>query len=196
MTYTVFGTKTSRTFRVLWALEELGLDYVWKDNAPRSDIVRALSPNGKVPVLVDGDTSLTDSTAIMQYLADKHGGLTFAAGTIERAKQDGFTHFVLDELDSTLWTAARHSFILPKDKRVPEVKDSLKWEFQLSVDELMRRMGDGPYLMGDTITVADIIAAHCGNWAFTAKFPQDNADFAAYCKRLRVRDAFQRVKNA
>ena len=196
MSYTLIGTKTTRAFRVLWALEELGLDYAHLAETPHSDAVRAHNPTGKVPVFLDGDTALTDSTAIMQYLADKHGGITHPAGTPERARQDAMTHFVLDELDATLWTAARHSFILPKDKRVPEVKDSLKWEFARSVDELMRRKGDAPFLAGDRFTVADIIATHCGNWAFSAKFPLENDTFQAYCKDMRSRAAFQRAKAA
>jgi glutathione S-transferase len=101
---------------------------------------------------------------------------------------------VNDELDGTLWTAARHTFILPEEKRVPGVKDSLKWEFRRSVDELMRRMGAGPFLMGDRMTVPDILAAHCANWAFAAKFPLENEKFNAYAKRMRDREAFKRVR--
>ena len=59
--------------RVLWALEELGLEYIHHSAAPRSEQVRALNPLGKIPILVDGDAVLTDSTAILTYLADKHG---------------------------------------------------------------------------------------------------------------------------
>ncbi|MCI2400174.1 glutathione S-transferase family protein [Aliiroseovarius subalbicans] len=196
MSYTVVGKVASRAFRVLWALEELGLDYVHLDEPPQSDAVRAHNPAGKVPVLLVDGVALTDSTAIIQFLADKHGALTFPAGTIDRARQDGFTQFVLDELDAVLWTAARHSFILPEDKRVPEVKPSLKWEFNRSVAELMRRKGEGEFLMGDTMTVADIVAVHCGNWAVGAKFPVENDEFAAYCSNIRAREAFKRARKA
>ncbi len=133
-----------------------------------------------------------NSTAILTYLADKHGKLTFRAGTVERARQDGITHMVLDELDSVLWTAARHSFILPEDKRVPEVKDSLKWEFSRNIARLADKM-DGPFLMGDTMTIADIIAAHCLNWAYSAKFEIDQPKLLAYAKVMRSRDAFKRA---
>lgn len=192
--FTVYGKIQTRTFRVLWLLEELGLPYEHVPSAPQSDTTRALNPAGKVPVLIADGTALTDSVAIMAFLADRHGGFTYPCGSLERARQDGFTHFINDELDATLWTAARHSFILPPDKRVPEVKPSLKWEFSRSVDELMRRMGAGPFLMGEAMTFADILAAHCGNWAFAAKFPLENEAFNAYVKRLRARDAYQRVK--
>lgn len=192
--YQVYGTLATRTFRVLWMLEELGLPYQHHKTPPRSAEVVAQNPGGKVPVLVVEGQALTDSSAIMQFLADRHGALTYPCGSIERARQDGFTHFINDELDATLWTAARHSFVLPEDKRVPEVKEPLKWEFERSVHELARRMGEGPFLMGDDMTLPDILAAHCANWAFAAKFPLTNDAFNAYAKRMRERPAFQRVK--
>ncbi|WP_371170059.1 glutathione S-transferase family protein [Aliiroseovarius sp. 2305UL8-7] len=193
MTYTVIGPTITRTFRVLWMLEELGQSYDHLEYAPRSDELRQYNPAGKVPVLLIDDATLTDSTAIMQYLADKHGDMTFPAGTIKRARQDGFTQFILDEIDAILWTAARHTFILPEEKRVPEVKQSLKWEFARSIDELMRRKGDAPFLMGDQMTLPDIIATHCGSWAIAAGFPLENADFRSYSKSLRNRAAYARA---
>jgi len=192
--YTVYGNLQTRTFRVLWLLEELGLPYEHVNAAPRSDETRVVNPAGKVPVLVAEGIALTDSVAIMSFLADRHEKLTHPCGSIERARQDGFTYFINDELDAVLWTAARHSFVLPKEKRVPQIKESLKWEFARSVDELMRRMGDGPYLMGEMMTVPDVLAAHCANWAHAAGFPLENEAFNAYVKRMRSRDAFKRVK--
>jgi len=191
--YTLIGYKKSRTFRVLWMLEELGVTYEYIPAAPRSDEVRALNPSGKIPVLKDGDETLLDSTAINQYLADKHRRLTFAAGTIERAKQDGFTQFACDEMDGILWTAARHSFILPEDKRVPEIKESLKWEFARSMKTLAARLGDREYLMGETFTVADIVTTHCGTWASNAGFTFDQPDVQAYFDRVRTRPAHERA---
>ncbi len=60
-----------------------------------------------------------DSVAICQFLADRHGHLTFKAGTIERAHQDSFTQFAVDDIESALWTAAKHTFVLPEEYRVP-----------------------------------------------------------------------------
>jgi glutathione S-transferase len=99
---------------------------------------------------------------------------------------------VLDELDAVLWTAARHSFILPEDKRVSGVKESLNWEFQRNIKRLSECL-KGPYLMGDTFTIADIIATHCLNWAYAAKFPIEDEKLLAYAKAMRNRDAFKRA---
>ena len=98
--YTLYGTTRSRAFRVMWTLEELGQPYEMVAAAPRSPEILAVNPSGKVPALdVDG-TILTDSVAIMSYLADKHGGLTHPAGTLERAQQDALLHRLNDEFDS------------------------------------------------------------------------------------------------
>ena len=83
--YTVIGGTKSRAFRVMWMLEELGQPYTLNPAAPRSEEARKYNPSGKIPALVDGDEVLTDSLAIMTYLADKHGALTAPAGTPERA---------------------------------------------------------------------------------------------------------------
>ncbi|MGI1662337.1 glutathione S-transferase family protein [Palleronia sp. KMU-117] len=194
--YTVVGHTKSRTMRVLWMLEEIGQPYDLRPELPRSEAVRALNPLGKVPVLIEGDAVLTDSTAILTYLADKHHALTFPAGTIDRARQDGRTQFVLDEMDAVLWTAARHSFVLPEEHRVPEVKPSLKWEFERSVRAFETLLGQGPFLMGEVMTIADIIAAHCGGWAIGAKFPVESPGFRDYIDRMRARPAFARASAA
>jgi len=192
--YTVIGPTMTRAYRVLWMLEELGQPYAHEPHPPRSAAVRAHNPLGKVPVLLVDGTALTDSTAILTFLADRHGTLTHPAGSLARARQDAHTQFVLDEMDALLWMAARHSFVLPEEQRVPAVKDSLKWEFARSCDRLAERLGEGTYLMGDEMTVPDILAAHCLSWSRAAKFPVENDAATAYVKRVRERPAHRRVQ--
>jgi glutathione S-transferase len=160
--YTVIGTVRTRTARVLWMLEELGLPYQHIAAGPRSAEVLAVNPSGKVPVLVVDEVAISDSTAILQFLADRHGRFTHPAGSVDRARQDSLTQFVLDEFDAILWTASRHSFILPEEHRLPAIKDSLRWEFARSQATLVARMGEGPFLMGADMTVPDLILTHCG----------------------------------
>lgn len=197
MGYTVIGNVKSRALRVLWTLEELGLDYEHVDAGPRSDEVTRISPAGKVPVLVADGVPITDSVAIMTFLADRHGALTFPAGTIDRARQDSLTQMILDEIDAVLWTAARHSFVLPEDLRIGAIKDSLKWEFARSEKALVDRMAeDGPFLMGETMTIADILLAHCGGWAIAAKFPISEPRLRDHIALMRDRPAFHRALGA
>lgn len=190
--YEIVGTLRSRAFRIVWMLEELEEPYTLSPEAPRSDRVRALNPSGKIPVLLDGDAALTDSTAILTYLADKHGRFTAPAGTLDRARQDAMLHRVLDEIESLVWTAARHSFILPEDKRVPEVKDSLKWEFAQNIARIGEAI-EGPYLMGEAFTVPDIVFGHLIRWARFAKFPDAPDPVVDYLRHIKARPAFART---
>ncbi len=191
--YKVLGMTATRTFRVLWMMEELELDYQHLDLQPGSDEMKVVNPTGKVPALIEENDVVLDSTAIIQYLADKHGGLTYAAGTIERAQQDSLTQFILDEIDAALWTAARNTFVLPEDKRVPEIKETLKWEFARSLKVLEGRMGDNEFLTGDRITVPDIILTQCGGWARVAGFDVPDGTLRDYFKRMIARPAYRRA---
>ena len=122
--YQVIGTAQSRAFRVLWMLEELGQDYDHVALSPHAQGVTSFNPAGKVPVLVIDGTPVTDSTAILTYLGDRHAGLTYPAGTLDRARQDSLTQFILDEFDAALWLAARHSFVLPEEMRLSAIKNT------------------------------------------------------------------------
>lgn len=190
--YTVIGDRMTRAFRVLWMLEELSVPYTYVPAKPRSDEARAANPSGKVPALLDGDQMIPDSMAILTYLTDKHGAFTHPAGTPDRAKQDAWTFRLLDELDSLIWTAARHSFVLPEDQRVPDVVDSLSSEFGRNMDQISSEMSSD-YLAGAEPTVPDFLLAHCIGWARFAKFPDASPELVAYLKRLRKRPAFQRA---
>jgi len=191
--YTVIGTPSSRAARPLWMLEELGVPYEHLSVNPHDDAVAQHSPRGKIPVLLVDGTAITDSTAILQYLADAHGQFTYPAGTLERARQDALTHCILDEFDAILWTGARHSFILPQEQRIPAIKDSLRWEFARNQASLAKRMGDSPFVAGDQFTVADIVLTHCLIWAKTAKFEITEPVLQEYLARMRERPALQRA---
>ncbi len=190
--YEVIGTRASRALRVLWMLEELGVPYTHTPCGPGSDEARAANPSGKIPAMrVDGAV-LTDSSAIMAYLGDRHEALSHKAGTIERAQQDALTFQINDDIDAILWAAARHTFVLPEEHRVPAVKESLKWEYTRNIARLSDAM-QGPFLMGDTMTVPDMLLAHCLRWAEGAKFPESGAKLAEFKARMEAREAFQRA---
>lgn len=191
--YTVIGSIKSRAFRVMWMLEEIGIDYDHSPAGARSEEAQKYNPLGKIPAFLDGDEVMTDSIAIMTYLGDKHGKLTAPAGTVARARQDAVTLWLIDEFDAILWAAAKHSFVFPKEKRVPEVKDSLKEEFLRSADILTQRL-DGPFLMGEQITIPDILAVHCLNWAIGANFPRVPDKLNLWAKEVRARPAFKAVQ--
>ena len=189
----VFGSVKSRAMRVIWMLEELEVPFEHVPAGPRSADVMALNATGKVPVLLADGVPITDSTAILTFLADHFGRLTAPAGSLERARQDSMTQFLLDEFDAVLWMASRHSFVLPEHLRLPAIKDSLKWEMERSQNTLLARMGEDAFLMGAQMTVPDIILTHCLSWAIAAKFPVETPALVAYAKRMRARPAFKRA---
>ena len=191
--YTVIGTGRSRAFRVLWMLEELGQPYEHVNAAPRSEGVTAVNPAGKVPVLIVDGTPVLDSTAIVQFLADRHGAFTHPAGTLARARQDSLTQFLLDEFDAALWLAARHTFVLPEELREAGIKNSLRWEFERAQHPLVARMGEGPFIMGAEMTVPDILLGHCLDWALGAKFPIVEHRLTEFQAQMRARPAYQRA---
>ncbi|PVH27922.1 glutathione S-transferase family protein [Pararhodobacter oceanensis] len=191
--YTLIGAAQTRAARPLWMLEELGLSYTHVPVKPHAPDVTEHYPSGKVPVLLVDGEPISDSTAIIQYLADAHGRFTAPAGTIERARQDSLLHCLLDEFDAVLWTGARHSFILPEDKRVGAVKDSLRWEFSRNQARLVARMGDAEFVAGDEFTIADIVLTHCLIWAKAAKFEITEPQLLAYFDRLKQRPALRRA---
>lgn len=191
--YKVIGSIKTRAMRVLWAMHEIGLEYEHIKASAQSEEAKLVNPSGKVPSLnVDG-TIINDSTAIITYLADKHGQLTYPAGTIERARQDSLTQFILDELDAVLWTAARHTFVLPEDKRVKGIKETLRWEFSKSLKILDDRMIEGPNLMGEKFTIPDIILTHIGGWARVAKFDLPDGRLRDYFRHQIKRPAYVTV---
>ena len=188
--YKVIGNTNTRTLRVLWAMNEIGLKYEHVQVNAQSADAKKFNISGKVPTLDANGVNIADSTAIVTYLADKYNQLTFPAGTIERAQQDSFTQFILDELDSILWTAARHSFVLPKEMRVSELKNTLHWEFTRSLKILESKMGAGPNVMGEKFTIPDIILTHIGGWARVAKFDIPDGKLRDYFRQQIKRPAY------
>ena len=98
---TVHHLNNSRSQRVLWLLEELGMPYEIKKYerdpvsmlAPES--LRQVHPLGKSPVITDGGVTVAESGAIVEYLVERHGGgrLAPAAGTPERLRYSYWLHF-------------------------------------------------------------------------------------------------------
>ena len=78
--YKVLGGTKSRAFRVYWMLEEINVDYEGVPIKPRSIELRKINPSGKIPVLIDNDIVISDSMAILTYLADSIKNLHIQQG--------------------------------------------------------------------------------------------------------------------
>jgi glutathione S-transferase len=189
--YEVIGNPKTRAIRVMWMLHELGQPYKLNPIPPRDERLKTINPSLKVPVLKDGDDYVIDSVAICQYLADKHGQLTFKAGTIQRAQQDSFTQFAIGDVELPLWVHAKHTFAIPEEYRVPDVKRACIYDFNRAMSAFSERLGEKTYVMGDTLTVPDLLLGHCAGWAMSTGWTIPEGNLNRYFARVRDRPAFR-----
>ena len=199
--YHVYGMQKTRSTRVVWALEELGVEYqfhlvdLMKGVGQSAEFLK-LNPYGKVPVLTDGDLVLTESAAICSYLGDQHpdSHLVPRPGTDERGQYDQWCFFAMAELEQPLWTIAKHKFALPAKKRVPEIIDVASWEFQRVAMVLSKHLEGCDYLVGDSFTMVDILVAHTLTWSRAFKIAHGIELLDQYQQRICARPAFGRAR--
>lgn len=192
--YTLVGFPKTRAFRVLWMFEELGVPYEVIPAAPRSAEAKAVNPSGKVPALKVEDDVIIDSVAICQYLADAHNTLTKPVGTIERAQQDSWTQFAMDDVELPLWVHAKHDFILPEQLRSKKAQEACAFEFKNAMAAFAERLGSNRFVMGDDFTVPDLLLGHCGKWAQNGpRWELPSGPVADYFARVVDRPAYLRA---
>lgn len=197
----LYGYRNGRTLRALWALEEVGAQYEYVEvdvmrGAGREPWFLQINPGGKVPVLEDDGRVITESAAICMHVADKNPGcrLMPPAGTPDRTECYRWISFVLTELDAALWTAAKHRFGLPRERRVPAVIETAGWEFRNAVTILAAAVEHRPFLVGDSLTVADILAGHTLLWAKSARLSLGSDSLQSYLEALLGRPAAIRAR--
>ena len=175
---------TARSLRALWALEESGLDYEYINTTLRTDSSQSdsakhpsyleLNVQGKVPTLVDGDLILTESFAIVNYIARNapDSGLLPKVSTPAYARLDELSYFILAELEQPLWSKGKHMFALPEEVRIPAMLDTAKFEFDKAVRALDHLLPptDSGYAIGNSFCIADLLLAHTFNWALRFEF--------------------------
>ncbi|WP_437521930.1 glutathione S-transferase family protein [Sorangium sp. So ce726] len=183
----------TRSIRVRWTLQELGVDFEAIQVSLRAGENRRpeflkLNPAGKLPVLVDGDLVLTESVAIVLYLAEKYPdkGL-LPADPRERAKVNQWLLFAATELEQPLWRIARHKFLYPEDKRQPGDIPVAREDFKAMADVLEKHMDQRQFVVGDRVTVADLVMAYTLDWANEAHLLDDFPQLRAYMDRMYAR---------
>ena len=196
----LYACANSRSLRAAWALEEAGADYQYVPvdlfkGEGRAPQFLALNPAGKVPVLVDGDLTLTESAAIVAYIGDKFpaSGLLPTASAA-RADCLRWMFFATTELEQPLWTIAKHRFALPRDKRVAGMDETARWEFAIAAKILDGALGQGEFICGDNFTGADILLGHTLAWARSAKVALESPALTAYLEQLYARPALTRAR--
>ena len=189
----LYGTPPTRVLRAMWLLNELGLEY---EHCPvdlgqgeaRQPAFLDLNPAAKVPVLVDGDVVVTESAAIQLYLAGKHPEAGFIPEALEdRAQMYRWLFFLVTEIEQPLWRIARHTFIYPENKRLPEDAALARQECLAMVAVLERHMAGREFIAGDRLSVADFTAAHTLDWANEADMLDDAPRLRAYLAKMYAR---------
>src|SRR5690606_9955640 len=155
----LYGTPPTRALRAIWLLNELGLEYqmlpvdILKGETREPDFL-ALNPAGKVPVLVDGDLVITESSAIQLYLADKYSQAGFIPETVEdRAKMYRWIFFLATEIEQPLWRIARNTFLYTEEKQLPQDVDLARQEKPEMLAVLEQHMKKHQIMVADNISV-------------------------------------------
>lgn len=197
----LYHCKGSRSTRVLWLLEELGLEYeletlAFDPKALRSADYLALSPFGKVPVLVDGSITMFESLAIMQYLLEHYGDGRLRP-THESPNYGHFLqwfHFGESTLMPPVARIFEHTIKLPEGERDPRVAESSKRQFQHFAKGLETALAGRDYLVGNEFTAADIVVGYTLNAGKQlGVFPEGCPALEAYLERLTSRPAFRKA---
>ncbi len=195
----LYGSRNSRSVRCVWALEEANATYdyqrIWMMKGEgHSPAFKAINPAGKIPVLVDGDLTLTESSAIVLYIAEKFtASPLMPTNPVARAQAFQWIFYAVTEVEPHLWAVAQHRFALPEDKRVPALEPTAIWQLQRALRVMEKTLAKRPFIAGDAFSAADILATHCMTWTVSAKLDSLGEASLAYVDRMKARPAYQRA---
>jgi glutathione S-transferase len=200
---TLYHCTAARSFRPLWALEELGLAYDLKmlPFPPRAFAKQylALNPLGTIPLLIDGDTRMTESAAVLQYLVTRHGPTPLAVDIDEPGYGAylNWLHFGEATLTFPQTLVLRYGKLEPEERRSPQVAtDYAKWFFG-RLRAVEAAVTGNETLCAGRFTVADISVGYALLLAERIGLAKDfGPAVAAYWQRLQARAGFRRAVNA
>jgi glutathione S-transferase len=199
----LWGVGTSRTLRAHWMLAELDLPYERRPITSRSgetltpDYTR-LNPSQKIPTLQDGEFVLTESAAIVNYLATVYGAarnLCPPMSPRKRARYDQWCFFVMMELDAnTLYVIRKHEDLHAIYGEAPNALQAARDGFARQARAAVTRLAaSGPYVLGEHFSGADILLTTCLNGAIRRNIALPGA-LHDYLGRTTAREAYQRAQ--
>lgn len=196
---TVFGGQTSRSLRVVWLMEEMGLPYTLRQVdmlAPvRDPEFLAINPADFIPAIRDGGVTMVESIAIMEYLMARYGPTPLAPAPTDPCfpAYQQFLHMGEAGIATLLMPVVVSNFMAPEAERRNWGAD---WSLSVAKKRLRLvadRLARSPYLAGDAFTAADISVTYAldfaGNHAGVALGDAEQAFLA----RTKGRDAFKRA---
>jgi glutathione S-transferase len=210
---TLHHLNNSRSQRIIWLLEELGLDYEIKryERNPKTMLappsLRRVHPLGKSPVITDDGNTLAESGAIIEYLVERYGGgrLIPPAGTPERLRYTYWLHFaegsampplLLKLIFDKIETTPMPFFAKPIAKGISSKVKSSFIDPQITqiLDYLEKELAKKDWFAGTEFSAADIqmsfpleaAAAHGG-------LDKSRPRLMDFLKRIHARPAYQRA---
>jgi glutathione S-transferase len=192
MSVVLYHHPFSRAAGVVWMLEEVGIDHELRfvdimADAHKAPEIVALNPMGKLPILTDGDTVVTETAAIGLYLADR-----YASGRLAPALDDPARGAYLR------WALFAPSVIEPG-----AMAKMAGWKYkpgqagwgthEAMLAAMESAIGAGPFLLGERFSMADVIFGGTLRYMLTFEMLEARPSFTAYAERLAARPALQRA---
>lgn len=196
----LYHCSRTRSVRIYWLLEELGLPYElatipFMPPLPPAKPFAQRTPFGKVPTLQDGDLTMFESGAILEYILERYGQgrLAPAPGSPLRGPFLQWVHFAEATAFPPLANIAWHTFKQDTESVAGAIADYRTWATG-AFDVLEHALSGRAYLLGADFSGADIMMGYtlkCAQWfgVLTDAYP----NLTAYLARLEARPAFQKA---
>lgn len=191
----------TRSIRIRWLLEELGLEHELIRSEYNRDGSRGFAqatPSGNYPFLEDGNVALSESGAIVQYLLEKYGNgrLEPPVNSAERAEYLYWLHFAegtaANSINTTVWLTVYRQDADRHQEIISAVRDSANTVFGKAEAALQSR----PYIAGNDFTAADIMMGHTlGTAKWLGLLTDAHPKAVEYVDRLFARPALQNSLN-
>ncbi len=197
---TVYHLENSRSERVIWLMEELGLTYELErfDRQPTMaapDALKAINPMGKAPMIRDGDTVIIESGAILEYITNRNGGrLAVGVNSANYGRYLQWMHFAegsaMARFILNLFVGGFFPGVDPESPLVAMAKHSSTQILNYIEEEL----GKSPYFAGDEFTAADIMMMYTFGIVRSPVMKTDMAlypNISAYIARIEARPQYK-----
>jgi len=193
----------SRAGRIVWLLEELELPYELNrmDFHPKdlkSDAHRARHPLGRVPVLTDGDVTIYESGAIVEYILERHknGGLKPAVDAPEYPYYLQWFHYCEGMVMPPVNTIVVQTLLLPPERRDETALGQAQRLLTKALVPVDEALAGKEYLIGN-FSAADIMLGHaCFMSNRLGCVTDDMTNLKGYVERIAARPAFQKAMSA
>lgn len=195
---TLYHAPRTRSMRVLWLLEELQVPYriANVEFVPPTKQFGQKAPFGKLPAIEDGEVTMFESGAIVEYILERHGGgrLAPAPGTPARGPFLQWIHFAEATAFPGIGNIAWHVMFKGDAEKVPEaIADYRGWATS-ALQVLDQALEGKKYLLGAEFSAADIMMGYTVTVAKWLGILTDSfANVWPYVGRLEERPAFQKA---